>query len=307
MKKTLDFNLIRVLCAVVESGAVTQAALRLDMAISVVSYGLSKLRKHYNDPIVIRTGKGVEPTVTALELYKVFKPVLDMLDSTNDLNNDSDQSMQKKALHIRCNSMFEWRLSYELLQDRENAFPLPSLDFLYYAVNIKTRLELLRKRQTDIDIGFALEDDSSILKYPLHMEGTVLLCRKDHPRLKGPVTLEQLKSEKLLSWAPPHESIDRDMYYITFEGYQLMNRPYKSSSMINLLLNVQYSDAVVFAPRPFSDFCCSMLPLRAVECPFVAEQHYNTFIHIHKTQRDLPEIKRVINQLTQWSCGSTSS
>lgn len=307
MKQSLDLNLIRVLCAVVESGTVTQAALRLDIAISVASYGLSKLRKHYNDPIVVRTGKGVEPTVTALELYKVFKQALDMLDSTDDLSDGSDQNMPKKTLHIRCNSIFEWRLTYELLQDRNNTVPLPSLDFLYYAVNIKTRLELLRKRQTDIDVGFALEDDSSILKYPLHMNGTVLLCRKGHPRLKDSVTLEQLKSEKLLSWAPPHDSIDRDMYYITFEGYQLMDRPYKSSSMINLLLNVQYSDAVIFAPRPFSDFCCSMLPLRAVECPFVADQHYNTFIHIHKTQRDLPEIKRVISQLMQWSSGSTSS
>lgn len=301
MKQSLDLNLIRVLCAVIESGAVTQAALRLDMAISVVSYGLSKLRKHYNDPIVIRTGKGVEPTVTALELYKVFKPALDMLDMTDNLSNDNDLNMQKKTLRIRCNSMFEWRLTYEILQDRDNPVLLPSLDFLYYAANIKTRLELLRKGQTDIDIGFALDDDSSILKYPVHMHGSVLLCRKDHPRLQGSATIDQLKLEKLLSWAPPHESIDRDMYYITFEGYQLMDRPYKSSSMINLLLNVQHSDAVVFAPRSFSHFCCTLLPLRAVECPFLSDNPYNTFIHIHKTQRDLPQIKRIINQLRQWS------
>lgn len=301
MSQQLDLNLIRVLCAVVEAGTVTQAALRLDMGISVISYGLSKLRHYYNDPIVIRTGNGMEPTVTALELYNSFKPALEMLTQTEQRPQNQELQVKKKAIRIRCNSMFEWRLTHELLNDKTTTVRLPSLDFLYYAANISTRLELLRKRQTDIDIGFALEDDSSILKYPLHMQDTVLLCRKDHPRLQNQVTMEQLRAENLLTWAPPHESIVREMYYIAFEGYQSMHRPYRSSSMVNLMLNVQYSDAVIFSPLAFSDFCCTMLSLRPVACPFLTSQHYNTFIHIHKSQKDSPEIQRIINQLSHWA------
>lgn len=302
MNQQLDLNLIRVLCAVVEAGTVTQAALRLDMGISAISYGLSKLRQHYNDPIVIRTGNGMEPTVTALDLYRAFKPALELL-ATTEKSEEADAANHKKTLSIRCNSMFEWRLTHELLSNNAVEVPLPTLDFLYYAVNIKTRLELLRKRQTDIDIGFALEDDSSILKYPLHMQGTVLLCRQDHPRLKDVVSMEQLKEENLLSWAPPHESIVREMYHIAFEGYQSMNRPYRSSSMINLLLNVQHSDMVIFAPLAFSDFCCKLLSLRAVACPFLPKQFYNTHLHIHKSQKNDPEIQQIVRQITAWSNG----
>lgn len=301
MNQQLDLNLIRVLCAVVETGTVTQAALRLDIGISVLSYGLSKLRQYYNDPIVIRTGNGMEPTVTALELYNTFKPALELLNQAEQGTKNHEDKAPKKTLRIRCNSMFEWRLTHELLNDKTAAVRLPSLDFLYYAADINTRLELLRKRQTDIDVGFALEDDSSIIKYPLPMQDIVLLCRKDHPRLQGSVTMEQLRAENLLAWAPPHESIVREMYYVAFEGYQSMNRPYRSSSMINLLLNVQYSDAVIFAPTAFSNFCCTLLSLRPVECTFPITQNYNTFIHIHKSQKDSPEIQRIVNQLSQWS------
>ncbi|ALX93555.1 hypothetical protein AV650_08255 [Serratia fonticola] len=302
MSQQLDLNLIRVLCAVVEAGTVTQAALRLDTGISAISYGLSKLRQHYNDPIVIRTGNGMEPTVTALGLYKAFKPALELL-ATTDKSADADAVNHKKTLSIRCNSMFEWRLTHELFNGKSSEVQLPSLDFLYYAVNINTRLELLRKRQTDIDIGFVLEDDSSILKYPVLMQGTVLLCRQDHPRLRDTVSIEELREENLLSWAPPHESIVREMYHIAFEGYQSMNRPYRSSSMINLLLNVQHSDMVIFAPLPFAHFCCNMLSLRAVACPFLPKQFYNTHLHIHKSQKDTPEIQHIIRQVTGWSNG----
>ncbi len=300
-KQYLDLNLIRILCAVVETGTVTQAALRLDMGISAVSYALNKLRRYYSDALFFRSEEGMQPTAIALELYKVFKPALDALGQSVDKPDNLKPLLDKKTIRIRCNSLVEMRLSHQFLTSKELT-ATPSLDFLYHLLNAKSRQEALRKKQTDIDIGQTIEDDSSIVKYPIYLHGTVLLCRKGHPRLGNTVTVEQLKSEKLVSWIPIQESLERETFVVAFDGYHLMNRTYRSSSLINLLLHVKMTDAVIFIPAPFADFCSQILDLRAVDCPFLFEQIYNLNAYVHKTQKDDPAIQRIIQLLTQW-CG----
>ncbi|MBO1416668.1 LysR family transcriptional regulator, partial [Streptomyces sp. FH025] len=69
MKVTsLDLNLLVVLDAVLEEGGVTAAARRLDLSVPAVSRALGRLRTAFADPLLVRTGRGMEPTAHALAL-----------------------------------------------------------------------------------------------------------------------------------------------------------------------------------------------------------------------------------------------
>lgn len=63
-----DLNLFVLFEAVREEGHVGRAAARLNLSPSAVSHGLSRLRRLLNDPLFLRTPKGVVPTVRAEEL-----------------------------------------------------------------------------------------------------------------------------------------------------------------------------------------------------------------------------------------------
>ena len=71
-----DLNLLVLFEVVLEERHVGRAADRLNLTPSAVSHGLGRLRQLLNDPLFLRTPKGVVPTVRATELAG---PVADVL------------------------------------------------------------------------------------------------------------------------------------------------------------------------------------------------------------------------------------
>ena len=69
---SVDLNLIRLFVAVYEEKSATRAGLRLDQTQSAVSFSLTKLRHLYNDPLFVRTGRGLSPTLFADNFYPAY-------------------------------------------------------------------------------------------------------------------------------------------------------------------------------------------------------------------------------------------
>jgi DNA-binding transcriptional LysR family regulator len=71
-----DLNLLVLFETVLAERHVGRAADKLNLTASAVSHGLGRLRKLLNDPLFLRTPKGVVPTARAIELAE---PVADIL------------------------------------------------------------------------------------------------------------------------------------------------------------------------------------------------------------------------------------
>lgn len=71
-----DLNLLVLFEAVLETRNVGRAAERLSLSPSAVSHGLSRLRTLLDDPLFLRTPKGVAPTARALELAPAIAEAL---------------------------------------------------------------------------------------------------------------------------------------------------------------------------------------------------------------------------------------
>src|SRR5918993_4346064 len=72
----VDLNLLVLFEAVLQERHVGRAAERLNLSPSAVSHGLGRLRRLLNDPVFLRTPKGVVPTARALELAGPISQVL---------------------------------------------------------------------------------------------------------------------------------------------------------------------------------------------------------------------------------------
>jgi DNA-binding transcriptional LysR family regulator len=77
-----DLNLLVLFEAVLREGHVGRAAERLRLTPSAVSHGLGRLRRLLNDPLFLRTPKGVVPTARAAELAG---PVAEILARVRDV------------------------------------------------------------------------------------------------------------------------------------------------------------------------------------------------------------------------------
>ena len=71
-----DLNLLTLFEVILRERHVGRAAIRLNLTSSAVSHGLGRLRRMLNDPLFLRTPKGVVPTARALALAG---PVADLL------------------------------------------------------------------------------------------------------------------------------------------------------------------------------------------------------------------------------------
>lgn len=72
----VDLNLLVLFEAVLEELHVGRAANRLNLSPSAVSHGLGRMRRLLNDPVFLRTPKGVTPTARALELAEPIAAIL---------------------------------------------------------------------------------------------------------------------------------------------------------------------------------------------------------------------------------------
>jgi DNA-binding transcriptional LysR family regulator len=64
----IDLNLLVILQALIEEGSVTRAGKRVGMPQPAMSMALARLRRHYKDELLVRTGNGYELTPLARSL-----------------------------------------------------------------------------------------------------------------------------------------------------------------------------------------------------------------------------------------------
>ncbi|MDE1150511.1 MAG: LysR family transcriptional regulator [Azospirillaceae bacterium] len=74
--RTLDLNLLKALDTLLDERSVTRAAARLALTQPAVSGMLTRLREGFDDPLFVRTQRGMVPTPRALELAGPVKKVL---------------------------------------------------------------------------------------------------------------------------------------------------------------------------------------------------------------------------------------
>ncbi|MEM5338213.1 LysR family transcriptional regulator [Paraburkholderia azotifigens] len=78
--RTIDLNLLRSLDALLDERNVTKAAQRLSLTQPAVSGMLTRLRESFDDPLFVRTQRGIVPTMRALELAAPLKQILGEID-----------------------------------------------------------------------------------------------------------------------------------------------------------------------------------------------------------------------------------
>lgn len=80
-ERTIDLHLLHCFDALIVEGSVTLAADRLGMSQPGMSNALARLRELLDDPILIRTVKGMAPTQRAIELSPTVRMAIDQLSS----------------------------------------------------------------------------------------------------------------------------------------------------------------------------------------------------------------------------------
>jgi DNA-binding transcriptional LysR family regulator len=185
----IDLNLLVVLESVLEERSVVRAARRLHLTPSAISNSLARLRLALNDPLVIKSGRGIVPTPRAAALAPALGRALEDLEHA--IHGDAfDPASTTGRFTLAIADAGQIVQVPQLASDFARAMPRARLR----VVGIDTLLSSGGLAGTEVDLAIAALPNTTrgIHTTPLYEEHSVLVARRSHPLARGPVPKRQL-------------------------------------------------------------------------------------------------------------------
>ncbi len=194
----IDLKLLAVMGELHRTRSVSQAAEHLELSQSTISMSLAKLRKHFNDPLFVRTSSGMEPTPHATELICMLRQAETLLQSALEHHVVFDPLASERVFRLQSTDIAQVTLLPKLMQRLKKA--APSVGIHLGRISPDTP-KLLESGEVDLAVGFILPMGAGFCQQRLFKERFVCVVRKAHPRVDGALTLKQFEAERHLAIA----------------------------------------------------------------------------------------------------------
>lgn len=186
----LDLSLFVIFQNLMKVRNVTETAKHLDLSQPAVSRKLAKLRGHFNDPLFVKTGRGLAPTPFAIEIEPFVKELVTIYQTQIHLHEKYEPSRSERRFRIASSEIGHSLLLPPLLKACSTAAPNIRLDAVRPRTN--TLVENLESGEVDVAFGAYPKLYSGIYEKTLASESYVCAVRKGHPDFDGEVTIEHL-------------------------------------------------------------------------------------------------------------------
>lgn len=178
----LDPKLLSLFDLIHSTGSVTRAAEQLGQSQPTVSIWLSKLRLALQDPLFVRTPKGMLPTPRADALIGTVRQALDSLRCISQQQAVFEPARARRRFRIAMTDAGDITMLPRILASLLAGAPEISIEAI--RIGSDTGLRLV-SGEVDLALGLVPELDSGFYQQALYDEDWVCLCRADHPRARS--------------------------------------------------------------------------------------------------------------------------
>lgn len=149
--RKLDLNLLLVFSALMRERSATRAATRLYVGRTAVSMALGRLRSALDDPLFIRTGGTLEPTVRATELWVELEPAFGAIEAAVRRSRRFDPATTETVFRFAAPDDLEFVLVPRLLDCL--ARQAPNARLVVRPSDFRTLLERLDSGDADLALS----------------------------------------------------------------------------------------------------------------------------------------------------------
>jgi LysR family transcriptional activator of mexEF-oprN operon len=114
--RRLDLNLLIVFETLMHERSVTRAAEKLFLGQPAISAALARLRSLFDDPLFVRTGRSMEPTARAQEIFALLSPALDSISTAVSRAADFDPATSSAVFRVGLSDDVEFALLPPLIK-----------------------------------------------------------------------------------------------------------------------------------------------------------------------------------------------
>ncbi|MBV4551762.1 LysR family transcriptional regulator [Pseudomonas sp. SWRI102] len=146
----VDLNLLKAFEALHDESSASRAALRLGVTQSAVSAALRRLRGLYDDPLFVRTGRGLAPTLRANQLKPVISDALDKCRQSLAMVDPGANNYEGRSVIVGLSDDFEIAHGRRLIE--EVARRAPGLRLIFRQTHSQIVGRALMERSLDLAI-----------------------------------------------------------------------------------------------------------------------------------------------------------
>ena len=278
----VDLNLLVALDVLLEEQHVTRAAERLSLGQSSMSGQLARLRKLFNDPLLVRQGSEMVRTPLAETLREPIRLLLGSVDSILAVARAFDPATSDRCFRVTSTDYVALIVLAPLMVSIAEEAPGVSIHFRTISENYS---EELRRGETDIVIMpidmFDGADDTHSAK--LFDESYVALVATSNTEVGESLTVEQLLRMRRISTFSGHlETLtEKEM---TRLGYTSESAMAASATVAPFM--IQHTSFVVLTPERLARYATNAHEVRIVENPLPIGRFTESMFWAPRTDSD---------------------
>jgi DNA-binding transcriptional LysR family regulator len=201
----IDLRLLTIVNELNKTRSVSQAAENLELSQSAVSMSLARLRKHFKDPLFVRTPDGMEPTPQMAELIELLEKAECLLETALVHRVAFHPSTSDRTFRLGATDITRVTILPALMKRLHASARTVGIELQDLSEDTP---RLLHAGRLDLAVGFMPSTTSGFCQQRLFRDRFVCAVRANHPRIENALTLEQFENEAQLVLTTPGSGIE---------------------------------------------------------------------------------------------------
>jgi len=276
----LDLEWLAIFAEIYRTQSVSRAAQRLGVAQATASIMLSKLRNHFDDPLFVRTSRGMEPTPKAASIYPEIEEALGRIAKARGTRSVFSPADSARGFRVCMTDISQIVLLPRLINHFRHNAPHVHVDAERISTETPRHLE---SGEMDLAVGFIPGVAAGFYEQTLFEQDYVCLAAADHPRIRGKLTRRAFVAEGHIvvsSSGTGHAIVDKMLTRSGVERRVLL----RLSSFLGVGRIVAQTELLVIVPRMLGETLASQERLQVLASPvalpsFKVKQHWHERFH----------------------------
>jgi LysR family transcriptional activator of mexEF-oprN operon len=266
--RRLDLNLLIVFETLMHERSVTRAAEKLFLGQPAISAALARLRSLFDDPLFVRTGRTMEPTTRAQEIFVLLVPALDSISTAVSRASAFDPATSKQVFRIGLSDEVEFSLLPSLL--RRLRVEAPGVVLVIRRANYLLMPGLLTSGEISVGVSYTDELPANAKRKTLRRSRPKVMRADSIP---GPLSMDDFcnRPHAMVSYAGDLNGfIDEELEHLGRKRHVVLAVPQFNG--LNSLITG--SDIVATVPDFAADTLAAAGGLRIEPLPFETQRAF---------------------------------
>lgn len=260
----MDLKLLAVFDEVYKTRSASRAGDNLGVAQSSVSIALARLRRHFGDPLFVRTSEGMQPTPHAMTLVEPIRQALELLRGITRQQAVFDPAGAQRSFRICMTDITHLALLPALINRLSEIAAGISVEITHISAQTPKMLE---SGEADLAVGFMPQLEAGFYQQKLFAEQFLCVVRREHPRVHARLTRTMFQREShvvVTGVGTGHTLVEQELDRLGIRRKVALRLP----NFLGIGSLVATTDLVVTVPQRVAETLLRIADVKVLPPPF---------------------------------------